>query len=199
MMRVNLLPPEILERRRAERRMVYVAFAFIGVVIVLAGVYVVASMNVSSKQTVLDQKTQLLATTTQKAEALQVFELQESELQRRRSVASMALDARRDWSRLLDEVSLVMPADMWLITLNVGETEGAQLDGYAVDPEDSPDYGHKTIAKLLVRLADLDQLYDVWLTNSVATLVEEQPALQFSITAGVEVPASTASTTTPSP
>jgi len=34
-MRVNLLPPEILERRRAERRMVYVAFAFIGVVIVL--------------------------------------------------------------------------------------------------------------------------------------------------------------------
>jgi len=67
-----------------------------------------------------------------------------------------------------------------------------------VDADDSPDYGHKTIAKLLVRLADLDQLYDVWLTNSVVTLVEEQPTLQFSITAGVEAPASTA-TTTPSP
>jgi hypothetical protein len=76
-----------------------------------------------------------------------------------------------------------------LQTLTAGETEGLSITGYAVDtPNDTPDVGHKSIAKTLVRLADLDQLSDVWLTTSSKVLFLEQDAIQFSITAKVDAP-----------
>ncbi len=196
MNRINLLPPEILEKRKTEKRLAYVLVAYVAVGVVFVGIWGLAAMRVSSKQAELDEQQQLLASTTKQAKDLEIFELQEGELERRRAVAALALDKRRNWGKLLDEISLVLPSDMWLNVLKAGEKDGLQLDGYAVDADDTPDYGHKTIAKLLVRLADLEQLVDVWLTNSVSTEVEDQPALQFTVTAGVREPASTVSTAT---
>jgi hypothetical protein len=39
-----------------------------------------------------------------------------------------------------------------------------------------------------VRLADLDQLSDVWLTSSQKVLFAEQDAIQFTVTAKVDLP-----------
>ncbi|MGB4593902.1 MAG: hypothetical protein WBI63_09040 [Coriobacteriia bacterium] len=200
MMRVNLLPPEITEKRKGEKRLVYVVFAFIAVAVLLAAVWGFALVRADGKQKDLDAQAQTLEQTKQQADALKVFEDQDAELQRRRSIAVLALTGRRNWSRLLDEISLVLPADVWLATLGAGEAQNLELNGYAVDADDTPDYGHKSIAKVLVRLADLDQLFDVWLTNSVATLLQDQPAIQFTVTAGVAVPTeSTGATATTQP
>lgn len=195
MMRVNLLPPEITEKRKGEKRLVYVVFAFIAVALLLAAVLGFAIVRADGLQKDLDVQQQQLQQTRQRSEALKVFEEQATELQRRSAIAQATLDGRRNWSKLLDEISLVLPSDVWLTTLNVSEAENLSLGGFAVDVDDSPDYGHKSIAKVLVRLADLEQLYDVWLSNSVSTLVEEQPAIQFTVTAGVNVPSSAASST----
>lgn len=192
MMRVNLLPPEITEKRKGEKRLVYVVIAFIAVAIVLAGVWGFAVVRADGKQKDLDEQKQTLATTKQASEALKVFEDQQTELDRRRGLAVVALDMRRNWSKLLDEISLVLPADIWLTSMTAGEAENLQMTGYAVDADDTPDYGHKSIAKVLVRLADLEQLYDVWLSTSVSTNVVDQPAIQFTVTAGVVTPASSA-------
>jgi hypothetical protein len=70
--------------------------------------------------------------------------------------------------------------------MTADEETGLQLAGYALDaPADSPDVGHKTMAKTLVRLTDLRQLRDVWLTGSTKVDVEDRPALQFTVTASV--------------
>ncbi|MCX8007474.1 MAG: PilN domain-containing protein [Coriobacteriia bacterium] len=195
MIRVNLLPPEILEKRKAERRIAYLVAALVAVSLVLVGVWGFAFTRANAKQRDLEAKQQELQQVTQQAASLEIFEVQQAELARRRSVAQMALDARQNWAKLFDEISLVLPSDMWLSALAATAPTKPQLEGYSGVTTDPPDYGHKTVAKLLVRLAELEQLADVWLSNSVKTEVEAQPALQFSITAAVVKPASSASGT----
>lgn len=186
MMRINLLPPEILEKRRAEKRIIYVALVALLVFLILGVVWVFAYSRVGGRQDTLDARLQEVQATQAKADMLAIFEEKEQDLLTRKAIADAALADRMNWAKLFDEMSLVMPTDMWVATMAWDEATGVTLDGYAVDSEtDSPDVGHKAIAKMLVRLADLDDLYDVWLVNSVKTLYLDQPAIQFSATARV--------------
>ena len=183
-MRINLLPREILEQRRAEKRAGWVAVGGLAVVVVLAAVWLYADFGLNEKQNELasiEQQTQAIQA---QADQLAVFEMRASELEERRQIARSALAGRLDTARLLEEVSLVLPTDLWVETMLLDEVAGLSVTGYAVDStEDTPYVGHKAIARGLVRLADLDTLSDVWLTNSTKTLFEEQAVIQFSITA----------------
>jgi len=189
MMRINLLPPEILERRKAERRIVWVIVGAAAVAVVLAGVWGFAYFRLEAKKTELADLQQLVQSTQAQADQLAVFEQRASELEARKATAERALGTRRNWGKLLDEISLVLPSDVWVQTMIAGESTGLSISGYAVDaPGDSPDAGHKSVAKTLVRLADLKDLYDVWLASSSKTTFAEQPAIQFTVTAAVVTP-----------
>jgi len=185
-MRINLLPPEILERRKAERRVGWVVLAAVLVAVVLAGVWAFGFFRLEDKNNELasvKQKTQAISA---QADQLRIFEERASELEIRRQKAALALAGRRNWAKLFDEVSLVMPSDIWIQAMSGEETDGLNVAGYAVDaPTDSPDLGHKTMAKTLVRLADLAQLSDVWLASSMKADFLEQPTIQFILTADV--------------
>lgn len=189
MMRINLLPPEILERRKAERRFGWVVVAAIVVALVLAGVWAFAFFRLQSKQDELAFIQQEVQSTNAQAGQLAIFEERAAELETRRGTAQQALSSRRNWARLFSELSMVLPSDVWVETLLANEDSGLDISGWAVDsPSDSPDVGHKTMAKMLVRLADLDQLTDVWLNTSTKSDFEEQPALEYSVTATVSEP-----------
>jgi Tfp pilus assembly protein PilN len=190
MMRINLLPPEILERRRAERRIGWVVLAALGVAVILAGVWAFGYFRLQDKKDELAEVQQLVQASQAQAEQLAVFEQRATELEGRKVTADLALGSRRNWGKLFDEISLVLPSDVWLQTMVASESNGLSISGYAVDVRnDSPDAGHKSIAKTLVRLADLSDLYDIWLTASTKQTFAEQPAIQFTITASVGSPA----------
>lgn len=198
MMRINLLPPETLERRRAERRIGYVILGAVLVAAALAAVWSVGFLRVREREGKLASLQQEVATTNANAAQLAIFEQRATELLTRQTTVGQALGNRRDWARMLDEISLVLPADMWIQQMSVAEEGGIALSGYAMDPKtDSPDAGHKAVAKALVRLADLNDLYDVWLTSSSKATFLDQSVLQFSITAKVVDPSTqTAATAT---
>jgi Tfp pilus assembly protein PilN len=190
MMRVNLLPPEILERRQAERRIIWVVVAAIVIAVLLAGVWGVANYRLQNKKDELAAVQQEAQAIQAQADQLAIFETRASELEERRATVQAALGGRIDWAKLLDEVSLVLPSDLWVQTMAVDEDAGISLAGYAIDsPDDVPDLGHKAIAKALVRLADLEDLSDVWLASSVKTEFAEQDAIQYTITSKVVPPA----------
>lgn len=186
MMRINLLPPEVLERRKAERRIGWVVMAAIGVAVILVAAYAMGQFLLKGKQDELASIQQQVQTTNAQAATLAVFEERAAELESRRSIATTALKDRRNWAKLFNEVSLILPTDVWLETLVAEEETGLSLVGYAIDtPTDSPDYGHTAMAKMLVRLADLKQLDNVWLTTSAKSDYEEQLAIEFTVTASV--------------
>ncbi|HEY8202423.1 MAG TPA: hypothetical protein VII47_13845 [Actinomycetota bacterium] len=118
MKRINLLPPELGKRRRA--RQVTSAFVLAGVVYVVA--LAVLWLLGNSR---LDRAKRELAEETSRADAVQaqVSKLREfSSLQadvdqkERRLVAAMAGDIH--WSRVLVELSMVIPADAWLTSMS---------------------------------------------------------------------------------
>ncbi len=189
MVRINLLPPEVLEKRTFEQRIKVVAFSGLVVLVVLFGVYGILAMQVGQRNTELQDRQQMEANLQTQAESFAIFEQKETELDTRLELARLALQNRIAWGRFVNELSLVLPADVWLVTLNCDEDAGINVTSRAVDsPNDAPDIGHKAVARTLLRLTDLEQLESVWLDTSTKAEYEEQPVIEFTISASVVLP-----------
>lgn len=209
MVRINLLPPEITEKRVFEERIKLVGLAAAALGTVLLVLYAFLALQVGSKNDLLQQNREVATQVRSQAQAYEVFQDKVDELQARQTVADLALAGRIDWGRIANEVSLVLPSDVWLTFMSGSEDEdqqGLKIVGRAVDSlTDVPDVGHKAVAKTLVRLADLELLTDVWLTESKKEFLDdngaEGPIIEFTISSGVVRPATptTQSASVPAP
>jgi len=187
MVRINLLPPEITEKRKYESIFgIVLVVGIVAVALVLLG-YGVLAYQVGLKQTdVQDMQSQASQVRAQ-AEAFAVFEQREGVLDTRLATADLALAGRVDWGRLVEELSLVLPDDTWVTNMN--GSEGQLTLACVTLDDDLTTADHKAVARTLIRLAQLEQLNNVWLNTSVkSTLIEgdwEQPIITFSVTTGI--------------
>ena len=203
MVRINLLPPEIQERRRWDRYyplvflVGFVAFAAIGAAAI--GLFWYSS---SERATLQEYKTQAAERQAQAAQ-FSVFEQKESDLGRKAMVSQQALNGRVNWASLSRDISLILPDEVWLTSVEGNEDTGLLISGYTPNsnPKSSAE-SYKSIAKTLVLLNSLPQLYDLWLTNAAATEYstgsssEQASVLQFQATAKVVKPSIAATATT---
>lgn len=192
MIRINLIPPEITQKRRSESRLLLMVGVFLVAMVLMGAFAAVMFAQVGFKEDEVAAATQELESVKLQAERFRVFEDTEKELELRAQIAEETMQGAIDWSRLCEEVSLVLPDDVWLSAINANEVDGMTLVGRALDYlDDAPDVGHKAIARTLVRLTDLEQLYNVWLTSSVKAGPQEEfeeSWLDFQITASVQEP-----------
>lgn len=167
MVRINLLPPEIIERRKYER---FYPYVFIAGGLLLA--MVVASWGatqwvVGGRATVLQQTRENTQGLNEQAAALAVFELRESEFDARQQAATQALEGRVDMGSLAEEISMVLPEEVWVERLFINEETGVTLNADTPNSDDrTMAEGYKSVAATLVRLSTLDDLHDVWLTGA---------------------------------
>ncbi len=100
------------------------------------------------------------------------------------------MTGRIAWDRILREVSLVLPQDVWLSSLTMsapvpGSTElgtNFQISGSA--------YSHEGVARLLSRIALIPDLTNVLLVNS-AKPAGKNKKVAWSITASIRQPGAT--------
>jgi len=205
MARINLLPREIAEKRKFERRTGVALVAGLIVYAVLLVIWAGLGWAVSQRNVELQSHLDLAASLSAQAEAFKIFEDKEADLDRRAGIADVALASRADWARIANELSLVLPPDVWLSELRASEQEGLLLRGLAVDlATDVPDAGHKAVARMLVRLGNLELLQNVWLTTSGKAMFTvgdegERPVIEFEVTTGVVRPPAPAQVATPAP
>jgi len=200
MIRVNLLPKEILEKRRYERYFVWVYAAAAIIAVVLIGVWLIMGVQVQQKnrdlQTLQEEANKLRA----EADAFAIFEQKQTDLTSRQTVAQQALSGRVDWAKVSNEMSLVLPSDVWVKSIIANQDGGVQLTLASVDAADAPDVGQKSVARTMVRLNDLGSLYDVWLKASAKGAIQQgeaqTPIIEFQLTAQVVKPASATTTST---
>lgn len=167
MVRINLLPREVLERRRYEKWYVYIVFGF---AVLLAVVLLVWAMLWFTTQT-KEADLQLLQEQAQKlqvqADAFGVFEKKEQDFLARQAIADSALKDRINVGRVAEEVSLVLPDEVWLQQMSIGQEEGLLFTAFTpYSASQSMDVGYKSVAKTLVRLNELPTVQDVWLTSA---------------------------------
>jgi Tfp pilus assembly protein PilN len=189
---VNLLPRDVARTRTRQTDPVLIGgiVAAVAATAILAAVFLSVSAGVADKQERRDAaQAELDATpvpppTDNSASAL------EQERNTRILAVSAALGRRVAWDRILRELSLVLPEDVWLSTLSA-KAPSPSAEAPAGFTITGKTYSHDGVARLLARLAVVPHLSAVQLQHSSKTPSEAgRDVVEFSIQALIKAPGS---------
>ena len=189
---VNLLPKDDGRQRGPSfRDNPLVIGAVVGSVLItalLAAMFLTASTSVADNQKHRDAVVAELASTPVPAPVVPGASELEQEKNARIGALSAALSGRLAWDRVLREVSLVLPDDVWLSSLSatapVGASASTAAAGFSINGRT---YSHDGVARLLARLAVVPHLSNVQLLHSsVAISQTGRQVVEFSIVANVK-------------
>jgi Tfp pilus assembly protein PilN len=186
---VNLLPSkkEIRERRR--QAPVAALGGVVGVVAVTAMLalwFLSASSAVSERQSEVDALRAELAAVPAPAPRDTSGDTLQQEKAARVTALSAALGKRVAWDRVLRELSLVTPNDVWLTTLQAtSPTASGSSTGGGAFSISGRTYSHDSVARLLARLSLVPDLDQVKLEKSTLNKIEGRDIVEFTIGAAV--------------
>lgn len=185
---INLLPQDVIDKRRGEQRLVYALF----VGLVIAGlIFVIYGFNlvrISGRESVVRQLEAENAKYKVAIEEVQIFQDKQSQLEKRKKLIESISGFDFSWSKFLNDVSLIIPNDVWLVKIS-GDDKIISFDGMAQsDSSSTSDIGHKLVAKWLVHLGQVNSLTDVWLTESDRLKDKEAGKIKFTTTAKIKQP-----------
>lgn len=202
---VNLLPRDEAKRSFAANR--GVVFGGVGgaalATAVLASMMISAGGAASSKQNELDAiRAQIAAVPRVPVIDTSEEDALAAEKGARIGALSAALGGRIAWDRVLRQVSLVLPEDVWLSNWSATTPTPASgatapsaaagqpptlmtLEGYT--------YSHESVARLLTRLSVIPDLRNVWLTKSSRGALAGRTIVSFTILADVRAAGATSS------
>jgi Tfp pilus assembly protein PilN len=184
---VNLLPPELRQGARAPMRTGPVPYILVGALAaVLLGValLVMAGNQVSEREDEVAQLRREDAVAVQEAKRLAAYtQFQAMHEQRLATITSLA-DSRFDWERVMRELSLVLPHDVWLTELNASASSGTatgggsggslrdSIPGPALEL-DGCGAGQESVADFVTALKDIDGVTRVGVESSELPTEEE--------------------------
>ena len=181
MTKINLLPPEKVKARRgpAERSYIWLVILLpLIVLVVIVLLYFQANSKVSQKKVALKNSQTELADWQTKNAALQQYKTRQDQITQLESSVVTALQGRVYWARILNNIAITMPSDIWLSSLNgaSGDTSAAgnvTFAGFALQCPNRnlghfygyfPDY--RPIANWLERMATITEFQKVWLSTA---------------------------------
>ena len=186
---VNLLPSkkEIRERRRqAPVAALGGVVGVVAVTAVLALWFLSASSAVSERQGEVDALRAELAAVPAPAPRDTSGDTLQQEKAARVTALSAALGKRVAWDRVLRELSLVTPNDVWLTTLQAtSPTASGSSTGGGAFSISGRTYSHDSVARLLARLSLVPDLDQVKLEKSTLNKIEGRDIVEFTIGAAV--------------
>jgi Tfp pilus assembly protein PilN len=206
---VNLLPKDSARRAGPPVPTAVAATVIGGLVLVSLMISVLllsAHGKVKSRQLELAQKQAELAAIPVPAQSrLQQQDALVADKSARVAALNAALSKRIAWDRVLREVALVLPDDVWLLSLSatapssatatpaistsststsstpaLGGQLGFSIEGYT--------YSHDAVARLLTRLAIVPDLQQVQLVSSEQAKLGNRTVIHFKISANVRAP-----------
>lgn len=185
---VNLLPKKETRERRKQPNVVALGgvVAAVAVTAGLCGWFLMSSATVAERQNEVDNlRAELAATPIPKPRDASGDALQTEKAARLVAVAN-ALGGRVAWDRVLREISLVTPDDVWLTSLQASAPPAAEAAAATPTPGGAfsiagRTYSHESVARLLSRLSLVPDLKTVKLEKSTLSKVEGRDIVEFTI------------------
>ncbi|MHB8895122.1 MAG: PilN domain-containing protein [Candidatus Geothermincolia bacterium] len=196
MTKINLLPPEKIKAKRkpAERSFWWLLVVLpVFVLVILAFLYFGASSQVATKNKQLKEAQQELTDWQNKNTALQQYKNRQDQITTLESSVVGALQGRVYWARILNNIAINCPTDIWLSVLNgtSGEATSAgtvEFSGFALQCPNRdnltrfypyfPDY--KPIANWLERMAQITEFQRVWLSTAAPARQGSEPEMMLN-------------------
>ncbi|HWA54935.1 MAG TPA: PilN domain-containing protein [Solirubrobacterales bacterium] len=129
---VNLIPPEERAGERKPMRggpLAYVIVGALAAAVIGVAVLVVTSNQISDSKAEVAKLESERTTVEARAQALDAYtQFHSVQEQRTATIASLA-DSRFDWQRVMHELSLVLPGDVWLTSLSGSAKPGVAVNG----------------------------------------------------------------------
>jgi Tfp pilus assembly protein PilN len=200
---VNLLPRDETKKTRSQTPLPVLVGAVTAVVVtgVLGAGFVVETRHVSQRRADLEAARSELAAIPGPKQPEPAEVTLVGEEGPRTQALQQALGGRVAWDRLLREISLVLPNDVWLSSLALqapatSSSSAPPVPGATAAPAPSANsfsidgnaYSHEGVARLLTRLALIPDLTDVTLGSSARVSPGKRSAVQFTINAAVRAP-----------
>jgi Tfp pilus assembly protein PilN len=189
---VNLIPRDDRRRRitvteRNNPVLVGGVAGAVALTAILAAWFLTASAGVADNQKRRDAAQSELAATPVPPPTSPGASQLEQEKNARIAALSSALAGRLAWDRVLRELSLVTPDDVWLTSLSAQAptaAASATSGGFTINGRT---YSHDGVGRLLARLAVVPHLSGVQLQHSsLATSETGRKVVEFSISASVK-------------
>ena|SRR5687767_3005913 len=197
---VNLLPRDEVKRSFEAKRGVIFGGAFGAALVTAALVSMTISAGgaVSEKQAELETlRTEIAAIPAPVVNDANANDVLAAEKSARVGAMSAALTSRVAWDRVLRQVSLVLPEDVWLTSLAATAPSPATGAGAVAGASGftliGSTYSQNGVARFLSRLGVVPDLENVRLQSSESVLVNERQLVQFTILADVRGPGDPAS------
>lgn len=196
---VNLLPRD--DQQRSRKRQNVPALVSTGLIVLVTGLLGV--MYFSAKSTAEARDYDLQGVQAELATLPSPVELAAENAPKQKLTAehdarvaalSAALAHRVAWDRVLREISLVLPEDVWLKELHADAPNKPGLAPTPVTAAGQPPqllslagytYSHAAVARFLTRLALIPDLQNVWLERSQKMILAERPVIFFTVKADV--------------
>lgn len=181
MRQINLLPPELAERRRARRLMRSLALGGLALAVLLSLVYTAQLTRLSSERNRLETERAANAKLRQQVAQLSQFSRLRAELEAKQGLLTSLTANEVRWSVIMSDISRVIPTNAWLTSLTgtvQAPAQGApqpqatpggpsigsvQFAGCTLIP---PDGTHLEVARFLIRIGMPTTLVSPFLTLS---------------------------------
>jgi len=181
--RINLLPPEKMKKKGARapsgKSYWWLLVVLPLIVVVAMGIWYFSlnSQLKSAENDLAAAKTEL-ADWQAKNQALQQYKARQEEIASIEQVAVKALQGRVYWARILNEIAIMCPKDIWITSLtgtsSGGTTGTVTFEASALQCPNRwfpgyyypyyPDY--KPVANWLERMAQITEFQRVWLSSA---------------------------------
>jgi Tfp pilus assembly protein PilN len=189
--RVNLLPPEIAEKRRARKMQVGMGAAVAVAVVGVAAGYVMAHSSVSSaKSDLADAQAETSRLQTQVAQYAGDQTLR-AQLSAEQGMLSTAMANEVQWSHYLNDLTLRIPDNVWVsnVTITTGSsgTTGATAGAGGIGQISvaGTAFTHDDVAAWLDSLAKEKGYANPYFQNSAETFIGTRRFVNFTSTAVV--------------
>jgi Tfp pilus assembly protein PilN len=184
---VNLLPAELRQGAQAPMRTGAIPYVMIGALAaVLAGValLVLTGNQISERKTEVTQLKREDAAAVQEAKRLVAYTQFRTLHEQRLATISSLADSRFDWERVMRELALILPHDVWLTQLSASasaETEAGESGGGALRSAIAGPAlvltgcatGQESVAGFVTALRDIDGVTRVGVESSELPSLEE--------------------------
>jgi type IV pilus assembly protein PilN len=177
MKRINLLPPGEREKASRQQGMTYALLGLVALVLALGAIYLVFNREVATKQDQVSELQAQVGQVNQQVASLQWAAKLQSQRVAMMTAAKQIYDARVDWSTIAEEVSLLVPDNVWLTELSaqvpatmlagsaIGQTGAGGSSGTDVTFTGSA-LSMKDVAVFMTRLGLMPQLESPTLVNA---------------------------------
>lgn len=186
--RVNLLPPEIEERRRFRRIQIGLGAAVVGTVGLVALGFLAASSSVNSANEELAvataEQSRLQAESAKYADVTAVY----AQAAAAQAMLTEAMGKEVRYSQLLSDLSLSVPENVWLTSLVFTQAEvppavGSTQPGIGTVTVSGVGFSHEDVAVWLESLAGQSSYVNPYFSSSTESLIGPKTVVDFTSTA----------------